>query len=387
MTATDDPGFENGSSTVLRHPSITKKYAAAEDVAHYIVVVEGTECGKRLEIGLTPVSIGRHSDNNFALADPFVSGRHCVIMFENGQIWVSDLSSSNGTFIDGQRVQQRTVWPAAATLQVGNQLLRREYNRREDVYRSDELAKDLRHAARYVRTLLPQPLRSGPVTAAWHFEPSVELGGDIFDYFWLDAERFVFYLLDVSGHGIGAALHSISVFNLLRQQFLPGVDFARPKQVLKALNDALPMGRYGDMYFTVWYGVYHPVTTTLTFAAAGHPPALLFYDQGERRIDLFANDAPIGVVADLEFQESSITLYPGGQIYLYSDGVYDITTRNDALWSWGEFVQLVQERLQNGTVQPEFICREIRSLTRADHFEDDFSLVLLNFFGTHHPHP
>jgi len=160
MTATDDSGIENDSSTVLRYPSAARKYTAA-DVALYVVVVEGTECGKRIEIGLVPISVGRHSDNYFALADPFVSGRHCVIMFENGQIWVSDLSSSNGTFIDGQRVQQRAVWPAAATLQVGNQMLRREYHRREDVKRSDELAKDLRHAARYVRTLLPQPLRSG----------------------------------------------------------------------------------------------------------------------------------------------------------------------------------------------------------------------------------
>jgi serine phosphatase RsbU (regulator of sigma subunit) len=378
MTPSDDPGIEHGSSTVLRHPSVARKYAAA-DVAHYVVVVEGTEYGKRLEIGLTPISVGRHADNHFALADPFVSGRHCVITFENGQIWVTDLGSSNGTFINGQPVQQRTVWPEAATLLVGNQMLRREYHRRVDVQRSDELAKNLRHAAKYVRTLLPQPLRSGPVTADWHFEPSAELGGDIFDYFWLDAEHFVFYLLDVSGHGVGAALHSISVLNLLRQQSLPGVNFARPKQVLKALNDALPMGRYGDMYFTVWYGVYHPGMTTLTFAAAGHPPALLFCDRGERRIDLFANDAPIGVVPGLEFQERTITLYPGGRIYLYSDGVYDITTRNGAIWSWDEFVQLMQVELRNGAVQPEFICRTIRGLTRGGHFEDDFSLVLLNF--------
>lgn len=384
MKPTNDPGSEDGSYTLLRHPSGNREYAAV-DVAQYVVVVEGTERGKKLEIGLTPVSVGRHTDNHFVLADLFVSGHHCVLTFEVGQIWVTDLGSSNGTFIDGQPVQQRAVWPEAATLQVGNQMLRREYHRREDVQRSDKLARDLLHAAKYVRTLLPQPLHNGPVTAAWYFEPSAELGGDIFDYFWLDAEHFVFYLLDVSGHGVGAALHSISVFNLLRQQSLPGVNFARPKQVLKALNDALPMDRYGDMYFTVWYGVYHSGTRTLTFAAAGHPPALLFYDEGKQRIDLCANDTPMGIISGLEFQERTITLFPGVRIYLYSDGVYDITTKNGALWSWGEFVQLMQEqeRQRNGPVQPEFICREIRSLTRADHFEDDFSLVLLNFFGDH----
>lgn len=386
MTSTDNLGdIKDDGQTFLRHPSFANELKVV-DVAHYIVVVEGTECGKKLEIGLTPVSVGRHADNRLTLVDPFVSGRHCVIAFESGQLWVTDLGSSNGTFIDGQRVQQQTVWLADATLLVGNQMLRQEYHRREDVKRSDALAQDLRHAASYVRTLLPQPLRSGPVTAAWHFEPSSELGGDIFDYFWLNTEHFVFYLLDVSGHGVGAALHSISVFNLLRQQSLSGVDFTRPKQVLKALNDAMPMERYGDMYFTIWYGVYHPGTTTLTFASAGHPPALLFYDQGQQRIDLFANDAPMGIESGLEFQERTITLHSGGQIYLYSDGVYEITTRNGAIWSLGEFIQLIQEQLRNGTVQLEFICSAIRGLTRADHFEDDFSLVLLNFSGDH-PHP
>lgn len=378
MTPTDDSNNEGSDSTVLRHPSIIQQYAAA-DAAHYVIVVEGTEIGKRLEIGLDPISVGRYTDNLFALADPYVSGHHCVITFENGQMWVTDLKSSNGTYIGDQQVQLRTSWPADATLHVGNQMLRQEFHRREDVQRSDALTQDLRRAARYVRTLLPLPLNNGPVTAAWHFEPSAELGGDIFDYFWLDAEHFVFYLLDVSGHGVGAALHSIAVFNLLRQQSLPGVNFARPKQVLKALNDVMPMERYGDMFFTVWYGVYEPEASSLTFAAAGHPPALLFYDQGEKRVELGAENAPIGIIPDIDFQERTITLYRGGRFYLYSDGVYEITTRNGTLWSWEEFVQFMQKGLRNGTIQPEFIWRTIQGLSRTDRFEDDFSVVLLKF--------
>lgn len=378
MTITHGSGSEDSSCTLVRHPSIVRKNSAA-NIAQYIVVVEGSERGKKFELGLKPVSIGRHADNHFALADPYISGHHCVITFEDGQTWVTDRGSSNGTFIDDQRVQQRMIWPSDANLQIGDQILRREYHRREDIQRFDELAKDLSHAAEYVRTLLPQSLHDKTVTTAWLFEPSAELGGDIFDYFWLDAEHFVFYLLDVCGHGVGAALHSISVFNLLRQQSLPGVNFARPKQVLKALNDALPMERYGDMYFTIWYGVYHPLTTTLTFAAAGHPPALLFYDQGKQCIDLAAKNAPIGVMPAVEFQEKAITPCPGGSIYLYSDGAYDITTKTGAMWSWDEFVLLMQKQLQNGNGQPEFICQAIRNLAKTDHFEDDFSLVLLSF--------
>jgi serine phosphatase RsbU (regulator of sigma subunit) len=377
MTSTDGPSHEDAENTVLRPPNGIRKHAA--DVAHYIEVVEGSELGKRVEVGPTPVTVGRHADNLFSLSDPFVSAHHCVITLENGQLWVTDLGSSNGTFIGEQRIPQRSPWPAEAALYVGKQMLRQAYHRREELQRADALTKDLRHAAHYVKTLLPQPLQGGIITTAWHFEPCTELGGDIFDYFWLDRDHFVFYLLDVSGHGVGAALHSISVFNLLRRQSLPGVNFAQPKQVLKALNDALPMEHYADMFFTVWYGVFQPSAARLTFSAAGHPPALLFYDEGKRRLELRAENVPIGITADVEFRERTIPLYPGCRIGLYSDGVYEITHQNGALWRWEEFVQFMQESLRNGADQPEFICRKIRGLTNADRFEDDCSLVLLDF--------
>lgn len=378
MTQPGEMDDEDRTRTMLGYPGAVLKELAA-DVARYMVVVEGSERGRQFEIGLTPISVGRRGDNHLSLTDPFVSSHHCNIAFEEGQVWVTDLASTNGTFIDGERVCGRAVWSVTATLQVGNQVLRQEYRRRGDLQRSVELTAELRRAAFYVRSLLPQPIRQGPVATAWYFMPCRELGGDIFDYFWLDAEHFVFYLLDVCGHGIGAALHSVSVFNLLRQQSLPNVDFTKPARVLNALNNALSMERYGDMYFTLWYGVYCPKDKSLTFACGGHPPALYFDLQVERRTDLFGIDPPIGIMHPLDYQEMTATLPCGGRVYLYSDGVYEITTKDSALWSWDEFTRLLGEEVQKGRAQPEAIFQEICAIAKTDRFEDDFSLLLLNF--------
>jgi serine phosphatase RsbU (regulator of sigma subunit) len=369
---------EDGTRTMLHCPGVVRKELAA-DIARYLVVAEGSECGKQLEIGFAPISVGRRRDNHLPLSDPFVSSHHCKIAFEEGGVWVTDLASTNGTFIDGERVHGRAIWPITGALQVGNQVLRQEYRRRGDMQRSAELTEELRTAAIYVRSLLPQPLPGGPVATAWHFMPCRELGGDIFDYFWLDAEHFVFYLLDVCGHGIGAALHSVSVFNLLRQQSLSNVDFVKPAQVLKALNNALPMERYGEMYFTLWYGVYRPKEKTLTFACGGHPPPLFFEPQVKHQIDLLGADPPIGIMRDLEYQEMAMTLPYGGRIYLYSDGVYEITTKSGVLWGWDEFTQLLREKMQKGQGKPGEIFQDVCALAGTDHFEDDFSLLLLDF--------
>lgn len=380
MAHPDTTDEENCPRTTLRNTSGLGRQAV-QGAMPYLVVVEGSECGKMAELGLDPVHVGRRGDNQLALADPFVSAHHCTVAFEAGRIWVTDLDSSNGTFIDGQPVEGRAPWPAEASLQVGNQILRQEYRRRAEMRRSSELAEDLRRAASYVQTLLPSPLDCGEVRTRWHFVPSAGLSGDIFDYFWLDGGRFVFYLLDVCGHGTGSALHSVSVFNLLRQRSLPGVDFARPAQVLKALNDALPMQGYGDLYFTLWYGVYHVADRRLDFASGGHPPALLFDGTGPHFAELRTPNPPLGIATDLDYQEKTIELRRGSLLYLFSDGVYEISTAGGELWGWEDYVRFLEERLKSGQGQPEAIFRGIKELTAEGRFEDDFSLLLLRFGG------
>jgi sigma-B regulation protein RsbU (phosphoserine phosphatase) len=130
------------------------------------------------------------------------------------------------------------------------------------------LASELAEAAAYVQSQLPAPLE-GAVHTDWRFLPSAQLGGDAFDYFWLDDDHFAFYLLDVSSHGVGAALLSISVMNLLRTRALPRTDFRDAAAVLASLNDAFQMDRQNNMFFTFAYGVFDKAHRRLATRAVG----------------------------------------------------------------------------------------------------------------------
>jgi sigma-B regulation protein RsbU (phosphoserine phosphatase) len=138
-----------------------------------------------------------------------------------------------------------------------------------------QLNQELAEAADYVKSMLPEPINDGSVKTDWRFIPSTSLGGDAFGYHWIDEDHFAIYLLDVSGHGVGAALLSVSVMNTLRSQTLPDTNFKDSKQVLESLNMAFPSEDNNDMFFTIWYGVYRKSTRELTYASGGHPPALL----------------------------------------------------------------------------------------------------------------
>ncbi len=153
------------------------------------------------------------------------------------------------------------------------------------------LNKELADAADYVKFILPQPLTDGPLKADWRFVPSTTLGGDGLGYHWLDKDSFAIYLVDVCGHGVGAALHSVSVLNVLRSQNLQNTDFRRPDQVLAGLNAIFPMENHKEMFFTIWYGVYNCVSRVLTYASGGHPPALLIEDNGRKLGDPRAENA------------------------------------------------------------------------------------------------
>ena len=145
---------------------------------------------------------------------------------------------------------------------------------------------------------------SGLITINTRFLPCSQLGGDCFDYYWLDEDHLVIYLLDVSGHGLAAALPSISVHNLLRAHSLPTASLFQPCEVLKDLNNLFQMDKQDMRYFTIWYGVFNRSSYQLTYASAGHPPALLLSHSSDSSLEvkqLTTPELPIGVVAEATY--------------------------------------------------------------------------------------
>jgi sigma-B regulation protein RsbU (phosphoserine phosphatase) len=241
------------------------------------------------------------------------------------------------------------------------------------------LAKDVAQAAKYVYSLLPDKLKKGDIRTDWRFIPSAELGGDSFGYDWVDEDHFAFYLLDVSGHGVGAALLSVSALNSLRSQSLPQTDFREPGQVLTALNKAFPMEQQNGLFFTIWYGIYHRPTRRLDYAGGGHPPALLLTGpdrESARQIVLESQGPMVGAVGELEFTSSTVQVGPFGLLSLYSDGAFEIERPDGTAWPFGEFLEFMEKvpRTPEQTGMDGLI-RFAREFKGVEEFVDDLSMV------------
>jgi phosphoserine phosphatase RsbU/P len=236
------------------------------------------------------------------------------------------------------------------------------------------IAQELAEAGNYVQSLLPAPMPAGsPVPTDWRFITSSSLGGDSFGYHWISPTQLAIYLLDVCGHGVGAALLSVSAINTIRNRTLPDTDFSSPEQVLLALNKAFPMEEQNGKYFTIFYGIFNTDTRELVYASGGHPPAIAIAPDGTVT-QLGASGMIIGAMPFAKYPEKTNTLPAGTQLFVLSDGCYEVFDAQDTMMSLDEFAKI----LASASSHPDALDRAIaaaRAWQNRPEFEDDFSLV------------
>ncbi len=241
---------------------------------------------------------------------------------------------------------------------------------------ADRLRAELDSAASYVASILPGDL-AGPVQVSSRYLPSQEVGGDCFNYTWIDDDHLIVYLIDVSGHGVEPALVSVSVHNMLRSGSLSKETLLAPDQVLTELNRRFQMNRQGGHYFTIWYGVYQASSRELRYAGAGHPPALVLTAGSPTR--LISQSPPIGVFGDTEFTADTVAVPTGSQILIYSDGAFELLLPDGGWWSLEDFAAFCADVGSERDWSLDGLVSKLQHLSATDAFDDDCSLVRLTF--------
>ena len=246
----------------------------------------------------------------------------------------------------------------------------------------EQLNRELSEAADYVKKILPQPITVGDIRTNWRYIPSTSLGGDAFGYHKLDDKHFAVYLIDVSGHGVRAALLSVSVINMLRSQSLPSTDFKDPEQVLHSLNMAFPSDANKDMFFTIWYGVYNRNTRELTYSSAGHPPAILCDSASspDCRIDLLKTpNSVVGALGESTYTKGECTVEEGNSLYIFSDGVYEVEKADGSMWRFKEFVEYLKSVESEKQSVLDRLYDYVKTIGKSDHLDDDFTILEVAF--------
>lgn len=350
-----------------------------EERIHQLLVTEGAEQGRIIELNAPGVTLGRAAPADVMLRDVEVSRRHCLISLETGAPMISDLKSTNGTFVDGRRIVAPAKLTDGCMIRIGRHQLKYERRTRREIELSRDFERSLEGASRYVQSMLPPPISEGPVQTEWMLIPCARLGGDALGYQWIDEDHFSLYLLDVSGHGPEAAMLAVGVMNALRQKAMPGADLRDSAQVVRQLNAMFQMDDHSQMYFTLWYGVYRLSSRKLDYCSAGQHPAYLIVDGASEAQPLRTANPPVGVTPRHDFKSQSTAVPANATLYLFSDGVFEIDTAGGQRWELENLLPTLMEVAVPNLAETQRIYQSVQKVARRGSFEDDFSVLVTNF--------
>lgn len=255
--------------------------------------------------------------------------------------------------------------------------------------RQRQIEQDLAAAAGIQQSLLPRVAPQLPdVKVSWQFLPSQPVGGDIFNLFMLDEHRIGVYMLDVSGHGVPAALLTVSVYQTLQpsgSNFIkrrtsrpPHYRIIAPGDVMRALEQMYPFERF-EKYFSIFYAVIDIRTGGVAYCNAGHPPPLLFGKNG-RIQPLDRGGGIIGVRTPESFETANVTLSAGDRLFIYTDGITEHANRQEETFGLDRLIgSIAAGRDKPLNTVLDAVCDAVRSFEPGKPPSDDISLLALAF--------
>ena len=209
--------------------------------------------------------------------------------------------------------------------------------------------------------------------------PAREVGGDFFDFFFIDDHHLCFTIGDVSGKGVPASLFMAVTITMLRAKTGPGM---MPDQILNRTNIDLSADNENCMFVTIFCGILDIRTGELAYSNGGHNIPYLLHRNG--MVDPLENTATmaLGVNPDFQYQTKKVQLRVNDGIFLYTDGVTEALSEEKEMFSEDRLENMLESACR---CSAEEINRQIeenlRKFIAAEPQFDDITLITLKYFG------
>ncbi len=250
----------------------------------------------------------------------------------------------------------------------------------------EKVANELRLAHTIQQSILPKdftpqftPTKANPIPQVHGLVlPAREVGGDLFDAFWLDEEHFCFAIGDVSDKGVPAALFMSITLTLIRSLMRNDESKNNPAKVLGHINNALCQDNTSNMFVTLIVGILHCKSGTITFANAGHTPPLCLKHHGDLEILPTHKEMVVASFDDITYTNIHYTLQSGDRIFCYTDGVNEaLNTQGQRLGDAALHTYVQQGQNLSPQALNEDILHKIQIFSDKTPQYDD--ITLLNF--------
>ena len=198
---------------------------------------------------------------------------------------------------------------------------------------NERIRSELAMASRIQSAMLPGIFPAFPDRKEFDIYASMDpvrrVGGDFYDFFFIDRDRLCLLIADVSGKGIPAALFMMASKIILADNAKSGKS---PAKILQDTNEAICANNPEEMFVTVWLGILDISTGMLTTANAGHERPALMHADGQFELFTDKHGLVIGGMPGMKYHEFVLQMYPGSKLFVYTDGVPEAMNSENALF-------------------------------------------------------
>jgi sigma-B regulation protein RsbU (phosphoserine phosphatase) len=211
-------------------------------------------------------------------------------------------------------------------------------------------------------------------------EPAKEVGGDLYDFFFLDEDHLCLAIGDVSGKGVPAALFMAITMALLKTKAKEEVS---PSNVLTRVNHDLCQDNPYSMFVTVFLGILNVRTGEFIYCNGGHNPPWLLRPLGDAISLQEGGGSALGALEEVLYQPQEMILQKGDTLFLYTDGVTEAMNQEEDLFG-DTRLQSVLLTLKESPVEAvvDGVMKEVKRFSRGAPQADDITMVAVKFHGS-----
>ncbi|MCF8229007.1 MAG: SpoIIE family protein phosphatase [Bacteroidales bacterium] len=209
-------------------------------------------------------------------------------------------------------------------------------------------------------------------------DPARDVGGDLYDFFFIDDYKLCFAIGDVSGKGVPASLFMAITRTLLRAKATKG---AKVENIVKSMNMELCQGNENSMFVTFFIGIIDLQSGVVEYCNAGHNYPYLLRSDCRMEILEKTHGTPLGIFEDIDYQSDSIRLEKRDNLVLYTDGVPEAMDIDDKAYGDERLKELLKKHCRKS---PDQITNEM--LYDVKHYvadaqqSDDITILSLTYF-------
>ncbi|MFH1836620.1 MAG: SpoIIE family protein phosphatase [Candidatus Omnitrophota bacterium] len=208
-------------------------------------------------------------------------------------------------------------------------------------------------------------------------QPAKEVGGDFYDYFFIDDNNLCFVIGDVSGKGVPAALFMTMIITLIRTI---ARDTKDPEEVITKVNKEICRDNRSSTFVTIFYGILNVTTGEVTFINAGHNPPILIGKNNETIPLRSSFGTIVGAFEDAVFKKEKTVLRKGDTLLLYTDGITEaLSMKGDPFTEENLTKEILSQEGQSAKNSVEDILKRIRSFSGDSQQGDDITLLVLKY--------